>query len=161
MTGVDDTKLTHRLRIRVCGLVIVDNQVLMVNMLSPTRPEPIWTPPGGGLEFGETITQGVEREIREETGLVVEALDIMYTAEFLKHPYHAVEYYLRCKLIGGTMRLGNDPEFDSDKQFLKSVDYLEMDKLADFEVFPEYLRYNLYRDSLNPDHKATHFIQRL
>lgn len=32
--------------------------------------EPVWIAPGGGLATGETPAAGVERELREETGLV-------------------------------------------------------------------------------------------
>lgn len=33
-----------------------------------------WTPPGGVIDAGETIAEGLVREVREETGLVVHAL---------------------------------------------------------------------------------------
>ncbi len=159
MTDAVSSALSHRLRVRVCGIVVSDDSVLMVNLKSPTRDEPIWTPPGGGLEYGETLRDGVAREVLEETGLLVNPVRIMYTSEFIKAPYHAVEYYWFCERVGGSLRLGKDPEFADEDQFLKSVDYLNVHSLAELPVFPEYLRYHLHEDLKNPQHPTTHFSQ--
>jgi len=151
--------LGNRLRVRVCGIIVSGSRVLMVHMQSPTREESIWTPPGGGLEYGETLRDGVARELLEETGLIVDPKCIMYTSEFIKAPFHAVEYYWYCEITGGHLQLGTDPEFSAEDQFLKSVDFLDLGSLADHPVFPEYLRYNLYTDLRNPTHQNTHFSQ--
>ena len=34
-----------------------------------------WTPPGGVIDHGETVTQGISREVHEETGLHVPKWD--------------------------------------------------------------------------------------
>jgi 8-oxo-dGTP diphosphatase len=157
--GEVESALSNRLRVRVCGIIVAEGSVLMVHMQSPTRKEPIWTPPGGGLEYGETLRNGVVREVLEETGLIVDPRYIMYTSEFIKAPYHAVEYYWYCELTGGHLRLGTDPEYSAENQFLKSVDFLALHSLADHPVFPEYLRYHLFEDLRNPLHQNTHFSQ--
>jgi 8-oxo-dGTP diphosphatase len=41
-------------------------------------------PSGGKLEFGETLTEGLLREVREETGLEVEILGLVDVAETIR-----------------------------------------------------------------------------
>src|SRR5580658_8022146 len=43
-----------------------------------------WSLPGGKLEFGETLIEGVLREVREETGLEVEILGLVDVAETIR-----------------------------------------------------------------------------
>jgi 8-oxo-dGTP diphosphatase len=59
------------------GAVIVDGgRVLLVQRgQEPLKGE--WSLPGGVLELGETLEQGVCREVLEETGLRVEVLSIV------------------------------------------------------------------------------------
>src|ERR1700691_5274753 len=53
------------------GAVVIDGtKVLLVRRGNePLKGE--WSLPGGALELGETLQQGVVREVLEETGLVV------------------------------------------------------------------------------------------
>jgi 8-oxo-dGTP diphosphatase len=60
----------------VGGVVIMDDCVLLIRRGSePLRGE--WSIPGGMLELGETLQQGVARELQEETGLQVRVLDLI------------------------------------------------------------------------------------
>ena len=60
----------------VGGVVIVDGRALLIRRGSePLRGE--WSIPGGMLELGETLQQGVVRELHEETGLQVRVLDLI------------------------------------------------------------------------------------
>jgi ADP-ribose pyrophosphatase YjhB (NUDIX family) len=64
--------------VSVAGVILddQDSHVLLVQRRDNGR----WEPPGGILELGETITEGLAREIREETGVIVkvEALTGVY-----------------------------------------------------------------------------------
>ena len=53
------------LRFRVCvyGVIVHDDKIL----LTPWRDG--WDFPGGGMEVDETITETLDREIHEETGI--------------------------------------------------------------------------------------------
>ena len=65
--------------IRITGILIEDNQILLVQQkLSDKRN---WSLPGGRLERGETISQGLIREMKEETGLDVEIVRMLYLCD--------------------------------------------------------------------------------
>ncbi len=63
------------------GVLIEDGRILLVaNQWYADQP-PIWSLPGGRCEAGEPVVEAVVRELREETGLTVEAGPLIYVAE--------------------------------------------------------------------------------
>src|SRR6201984_527692 len=64
----------------VGGVVFRDSRALLIRRGS----EPLlgeWSIPGGLLEVGETLEQGVARELAEETGLEVRVLELIEVFE--------------------------------------------------------------------------------
>ncbi|MCY4594593.1 MAG: NUDIX hydrolase [Bryobacterales bacterium] len=73
-----------------------------------------WSIPGGKLAAGETLAEGVEREMLEETGLRVRARALVEVYERLPGPgagraadHYVVLDYL-CEAKGGLLRAGDD-----------------------------------------------------
>ena len=65
------------------GAVIVHNdRVLLVKRGKPPYSG-MWCIPGGKINFGETLQQAAEREIREETGIVIRAGEPVYTFDII------------------------------------------------------------------------------
>jgi 8-oxo-dGTP diphosphatase len=90
------------------GAVIVERG----RATEPLRGE--WSVPGGMLELGETLRDGVRREVLEETGLVVgpgEVLDIfdsIFTDDEGRTQYHYVLIDYLCRPISGVAAAGTD-----------------------------------------------------
>jgi len=74
----------------VGGAVIEEERALLIRRGS----EPLlgqWSIPGGTLELGETLVEGTERELKEETGLVVRILELIEVFERINFGHSADE----------------------------------------------------------------------
>jgi 8-oxo-dGTP diphosphatase len=73
-----------------------------------------WSLPGGVLETGESLVDGIRREVREETGLDVKPLEIATVFERIipdaegRPEYHYVLIDYVCRVIGGTAQPATD-----------------------------------------------------
>ncbi len=67
--------------IRVYGFLINDNQEVLVSDERESGLE-FSKFPGGGLEYGEGLLEGLKREFDEECGVAIEILHHVYTTDF-------------------------------------------------------------------------------
>jgi 8-oxo-dGTP diphosphatase len=112
------------------GAVIVhDDRVLVVRRATePLKGE--WSVPGGMLELGEKLKDGIIREVQEETGLLVEPTEVLDVFDSIwadpdgRTRYHYVLIDYLCRLVSGTALAATDvsevrwvsaPELDSLK----------------------------------------------
>lgn len=84
-----------------------DGRVLLVQRGAPPGAG-LWTLPGGKLELDETLAQAVAREVREETGLVVEVGALACVVERIAEGYHYVILDYLARVIGGALVAGDD-----------------------------------------------------
>ncbi len=68
----------------------------------------LWSVPGGKLEGAETLAQGVAREVREETGLIVEVGPLACVIERMGDDHHFVILDYLARVIGGTLAAASD-----------------------------------------------------
>ncbi|MBL8178681.1 MAG: NUDIX hydrolase [Bryobacterales bacterium] len=73
-----------------------------------------WSLPGGVLETGESLVDGIRREVREETGLDVKPVEIATVFERIipdaegRVEYHYVLIDYICRVTGGTAAPATD-----------------------------------------------------
>lgn len=132
-----------RVRVRVSALIVEKNQIALVQQKTPTRPHPVWLPPGGGVQPGESSGQALRREIKEETGLLIQDSELRYVHEFIEPPYHAVEFYFRVKDFAGELKTGNDPELDEDQQQIIRCRWVSLNDIEQMDLYPRFLKKEL------------------
>lgn len=128
-----------KVRVRSCALIINKGRILLLKQQVPTRIEPIWIPPGGGVELGESSKQAVIREVFEETHLEITPKNLLYIHEFIEPPYHAVELYYLSKINSGALQKGIDPELDSENQQILKCEFVKVSQLKKIFIYPEFL----------------------
>jgi ADP-ribose pyrophosphatase YjhB (NUDIX family) len=97
------------------GAVVVDEgRVLLVRRgTEPLRGQ--WSLPGGLLELGEALTEGVIREVKEETGLAVEPLELIELLDRIHREGECVRYHYviadyLCRVTGGQLQAASDAD---------------------------------------------------
>jgi len=98
--------------IGVGGVVIHRGRVLLVQRAH----EPLkgrWTIPGGMVEVGEELRDAVKRELKEETGLKVEPMDLIEVFDRIQRigrrvRYHFVIVDYLCRWKSGKLKPDSD-----------------------------------------------------
>ena len=72
-----------------------------------------WICPGGGLEEGETVEDGVKREVKEETQLEIDLVTPLHPFERIVRSgdevsLHVIYIDYLAKVIGGELKTGSD-----------------------------------------------------
>ncbi len=127
-----------QVRIRCTSLIIEHNSVLLVQY---DHNGIHYNLPGGGLEPGETIIEGVAREVLEETTAKVDVGPLAFIYEFAPHKQsgdyglneqHALHLIFECKIKNNSMpRL---PDFPDPHQ--SAVKWIPLEELDSILLIP-------------------------
>ncbi len=109
----DDRRYPKRPLVGVGAIILKRDRILMAQR----GKEPLkgwWSLPGGALEIGESLKDGVCREVSEETGLEILPLGVFEIFERIMRDamgapeYHYVLIDYLCRVTGGTLSAGDD-----------------------------------------------------
>lgn len=100
----------ERFSCRIYGVLRRADEVLMTRSLFIKRPFVNF--PGGGVELGEPPIEALRREYREETGLEIRPLRVLYASEGLhlstQMPIQIVSVYWLVESVSGAPREGGN-----------------------------------------------------
>ena len=100
-------------RVAVGAIVFKNSKVLLVRRGKPPARD-LWAIPGGSVKVSETLQRAAEREIFEETGITIQALEPIYTFDHIERDesgrtrFHYVIVDLTADYVEGKPRPGDD-----------------------------------------------------
>ena len=100
-------------RVAVGAIVFKDSKVLLVRRGKPPALD-LWAIPGGSVNVSETLQRAAEREIYEETGITIQALEPVYAFDYIERDesgcarFHYVIVDLTAEYLEGEPRPGDD-----------------------------------------------------
>lgn len=120
MTAVGLHFTEYDTRIAAYAWIVDDrDRVLLTWWNGEGRFEPGWSLPGGGIEFEESLREGLVREVHEETGYVVEVGDFIVDHFFTRRrpeqkPFRSQRAVFHATITGGelgTVEVGGSTDY--------------------------------------------------
>lgn len=115
------------------GLIVNDGKIALVNSRSTGR----YFFPGGGIKQGETMEEGMRREVKEETGLeivtaeLVDANDIFFEYTPTKRTFHSIQFFYLCT-VNSTELVDDDKVDDGEAETPRWIEISSL-KNEDFQ----------------------------
>lgn len=125
--------------------IVLDDEKRVLMVCQRHEEHDIWMVPGGGIEDGESAAEAAAREVLEETGIEIEVGRLLWHVEEVSQRGQRFVNFFLCRRAGGTLHLGEDPEFDDRHQVLKTARFMTREELKVVSrLYPEYLRDELW-----------------
>ncbi|GAB4467788.1 MAG: hypothetical protein OHK0029_39850 [Armatimonadaceae bacterium] len=131
--------VTPGIRVRVIGILVRQEKILLIAYDGmPNGSGFHYNFPGGGLETGELLADGVRREMREEANCDVAVEGILALSEFAARDTqgetltHSVNVLFQVSLLPGS----EPAQPPSPDPYQVGVEWVPLDKLTEVRVYP-------------------------
>jgi len=121
-------------KVRATGVLIENNRLLLVNQKLSNNKN--WSLPGGRVEPGETLEQALIREMKEETGLDVELIRMLYVCDVEASGNMVLHITFLTKRIGGEITL---PTNEFDENPIHDVRFIPIDELTEYGISKKFV----------------------
>ncbi len=120
-------------QIRATGILLEGDSLLLVRQrLSQKRA---WSLPGGKLEQGESLAEGLCREFREETGLLVQAGPLLYLCDSAASGFRLLHITFQVTRTGGQLTL---PTNEFDENPISDLRFVPIAQLEEYGFSPRF-----------------------
>ena len=113
------------------GVMILDGNKILLGHRSKNKKDTggiyevdCWTVPGGKQEYDETFLEGAKREVKEETNLNVDDLELFNASDDIQTDRHYITLQVIAKKYSGKLKI-MEPEKEDDWQ------WFDLDDLPD------------------------------
>ncbi len=91
----------HRRRVTLRGVIYRDGKLFCQMLKADPHHEkkPYWCIPGGGIDFGETLEEGLTREIIEETGVTPQVGRLLFIQQYYDGDKEFLEFFYEIKNV--------------------------------------------------------------
>jgi len=121
-------------RIAAGGIVFKGDQLLLVRYLDSEKGSYLVCP-GGRLEDDENILQAVIREVKEETGILVEPKRVIAIEDLVSYRTKMIKVWMLCDFKGGDLQ----STIEAKKEGIVEVGWFTKEQLLSKVLFPEIL----------------------
>lgn len=96
------------IRVRVAGILVENGKLLLV--AHKKNENVYWLLPGGGVDFGESLTEALKREFLEELNIHIEVGELLLISEtiFPSGERQILNICFCCEYTGGEYLLGSE-----------------------------------------------------
>ena len=127
-------------RISVRGIVLHEGKILCVRLKAYKdhlkKDNSYWCLPGGGLDDGEALIDGVKREMLEETGVEAKVGDLLYVQQFTHGEKDYLEFFFHITNSQDYLNidLANSTHGEAE------IEEIEFINPSDKHILPEFLK---------------------
>ena len=123
---------TLRPRVRVAGILIENNKILLIEHLKKNKK--YWLVPGGGVDWGESTAEALIREYKEETNLDITVEKFLFLSETIApdKKKHVINLYFQIKIIKNSiynMKLRNERN-------LTDLKFITKEEIENIKLYP-------------------------
>ena len=116
-------------RVRVGGILITNNEVLLI--AHKKGNDVYWLLPGGGVDYGEALSEALIREFSEELNIEITVNDLVLISDSIDPAgdRHIINIFFLCEYSKGELMLGNEIRLYDFKFFKK-------EEIPNIKLFP-------------------------
>ncbi len=120
------------MNVRPAILIIENDRMLTLEYQYDSQT--VYNLPGGNVEFGETMSQTLQREMMEELGIKVSVGELAMVGEI--HLPDKNKYTLHCLFEG--IIIEGKPQINPQNTSAKAIKWLNINELSNFHLYPNF-----------------------